>query len=166
MRAFTPVVIGLATLGLAADYALTERWVWVGALLLMGLLWLAEPWHGGRWVATAALLFFTAVAVAGVLLELRTFWLFTSLVAALVAWDLDHFANYLSDAPDVHDKTGLINSHFRRLGFVAGLGWFLGVVALRVRLTFNFVLTLALALLIVIALSGAIRQMRRESEQD
>ncbi len=166
IRAFVAIVIGSATLGLAAGYAVTGRWIWVMAILLVGLVWLTEPWHGGRWVATLAVLFFTAVAAVGILLGQTEFWLLTSLVAVLVAWDLDHFGNHLSDVSDVRGETDLIISHSRRLGFIAGLGWLLGVVALSVRIRLHFVLTLALALLIVIALSGTIRQMRREGGQE
>jgi hypothetical protein len=39
-------------------------------------------------------------------------------------------------------------------------------VALNVQVRLNFLLTLALAALIVIALSGAIRQMRRENAKN
>lgn len=166
MRALIAVVIGLATVGLAAGYVATERWSWVAIILLMGLLWLAEPLHGARWVATIGLLFFSTVAVVGVFLDLPTVWLLTSLVAVLVAWDLGHFAHYLDDVPEVRKEPELTVNHFRRLGIVAGLGWILGVVAINIHVTLDFVLTLALALLIVIALSGTVRHVRRESKQD
>lgn len=166
MRAFTAAMIGLAALGLAAGYATSGRWIWMTAILLTGLLWLTEPWHGGRWVATLALLFFPAVAGAGVLLGYSAFWLLTSLVILLVAWDLDHFCNYLADAPDIPNETELTARHLRRLGMISVSGWLLGIIALNVQVRLNFLLTLALAALIVIALSGAIRQMRRENAKN
>ncbi len=164
MRTLIAVVIGLATLGLAAGYVATERWTWVAGILVVALLWLAESWHGARWVASSALLLFTGAAVVGVFLDLPTLWLFTSLVAVLVAWDLDRFANHLDDVPEVRDETALTTSHVRRLGVVTGLGWILGLVALNVRFTFDFVVTLALALLVIVALSRAVRQVQREDE--
>jgi hypothetical protein len=166
MRIFVAVCIGMATLGLSAGYGLTGRWAWMTVILLIGLLWLTEPWHGGRWMATLALVLFTATAGVGVLLGLPAFWLLTSLVIALAAWDSDHFANYLADVPDIRNETQLTARHLRRLGFVCIPGWFLGIVALNVQVRLNFVLTLALALLIIIALSGAIRQMRQEGGQE
>jgi hypothetical protein len=156
-------MIGLATLTLAAGYAFSGRWIWMTAILLVGLLWLTEPWHKGRWVATLALLLFPTIAGVGILLGISSFWLLTSVVILLVAWDLDHFWHYLADAPDTRDETELTTRHLRRLGFVAVSGWLLGIVALNVQIRLNFVLTLALAIVIVIALSGAIRQMRRGS---
>jgi hypothetical protein len=166
MRTSIGIAIGLATLGLAAGYIMTERWSWVAGILVIGLLWLAEPWHGARWVPTMALLLFTVAAIVGVFLELPTVWLFTSLVAVLVAWDLGHFANYLDDVQEILNERDLTIKHFRRLGIVAGFGWLLGIVALNVRLTFDFVLTLVLALLGVIVLSSALRQVRHDNEQD
>jgi hypothetical protein len=159
-------MIGLATLGLAVGYATSGRWIWMTAILLVGLLWLTEPWHGGRWVATLALLLFSAVAGVGVLLGFSTFWLLTSMVIVLVAWDLDHFGNYLAEAPEIRNETELTARHLRRLGFVSVSGWFLGIVALNVQVRLNFVLTLALAIVIIFALSGGIRQMRRESTKN
>ena len=164
MRRLTAVTIGLATLLLALDFALTARWGWVVAIAAAGLLWLTESWHGRSWMSTVGLIFFTTVAAAGVILRLPPLWLLSSLVGALVAWDLDHFSHYLSGAADIRDEAELMKSHCRRLAAVTGLGWCLGAVALSVRFTFDFVPALALGLLIVIALSGAIRYMRRAGE--
>jgi hypothetical protein len=164
LRTLIAVVIGLATLGLATGYAVTERWTWVAGISIIALLWLAEPWHGAHWVAALALVLFTGAAVVGVFLGLPTFWLFSSLVAVLVAWDLDRFANHLDDVPDVRDETALTASHIRRLGIATGLGWILGLFALNVRFTFDFVVTLALALLVIVALSRAVRQVQGEDE--
>jgi hypothetical protein len=166
MRISTGVAIGLATIGLATGYVIAERWSWVAGILAIGLLWLAEPWHGARWVPTMALLLFTMAAIVGVFLELPVVLLFSSLVAVLVAWDLGHFANYLDDVQEILDERDLTIKHFRRLGVVAGLGWLLGIVALNVQLTFDFVLTLVLALLGIIVLSRAVRQVRHDNEQD
>ncbi len=164
MRKFLVLDIGCAMVALAAGYALTARWGWVAATGLMGLLWLTEPWHGRNWVSTMGLLFFTGAAVLGVLLRLPTLWLLSSLVAALVAWDLDCFAHYLSDVADIRDEPELIKSHLRRLGITAGLGWFLGALTLGVQLTLDFIWTLVLSLLIIISLGGAMRYVQRESE--
>lgn len=166
MRVFIAAMIGTATLGLAAGYAMSGRWIWMTAILVVGLLWLTVPWHGGRWAAALALLLFAAVAGVGVLLGFSTFWLLTSLVIVLVAWDLDHFADFLADAPDIRNEKELTARHVQRLGVVSISGWLLGIVALNVQVRLNFLLTLALAALIVIALSGAIRQMRRENAKN
>jgi predicted Co/Zn/Cd cation transporter (cation efflux family) len=74
--------------------------------------------------------------------------------------------HYLSQVSDVRDKRALIKGHLWRLGVVAGLGWLLGVVALSVQITFDFIWALALGLLVITSLSGVIRYLRRESEQN
>ena len=93
------------------------------------------------------------------------FWLISALVAALIAWDLDHFANILDDAAAIRDEANLKRRHLLRLGIVSGLGWLLGIVALNVRITFGFSLTLLLGLLLIVSLAGAIRYIRREQEE-
>jgi hypothetical protein len=164
MQRFITALVGLSTLGLALTFASTARWVWVAAIMLVGLLWLTEPWHGGSWVSTLGLVFFIALTAAGAIMKLPHFWLFSTLTAVLVAWDLDQFSHYLGAVDDVRDETQLIKGHGQRLGTVVLLGWSLSLVALRVQLTFHFILTLALGLLVVVSLSRAIRHIRRENE--
>jgi hypothetical protein len=164
MQRFITALIGLSTLGLALSYGSAARWVWVAAIALVGLLWMTVPWHGGRWVATFGMLFFIAASAAGVIMKLPPFWLFSNLIAVLVAWDLDRFFHYLDDVDDVRNEVGLKKGHGQRLGMVVLLAWLLGLVALRVQLTFHFVLTLALGLLAIVSLSRAVRYTRRENE--
>jgi hypothetical protein len=166
MRRLFVLDIGLAMVALGASYALSARWGWVIATGFIGLLWLTGAWQGERWTSTMGLFFFAAAAVVGVVLRLPPLWLLSSLVAALVAWDLNHFMHYLSQVTDIRNERALIKGHLWRLGIAAGLGWLLGVVALSVQLTFDFIWALALGLLVITSLSGVIRYLRRESEQN
>jgi hypothetical protein len=166
MRTFLVIDIGAATLALATSYALQERWTWVAAILVVGLLWMTEPRHGARWIVTAGLIFFIFVAIVGALLGLAAFWLFSSLVALLVAWDVNQLDYDLSAVQDVRGETELKRIHFRRLGTVAILGWVFGVAALNFRVTFDFILTLGLGLAIIVTLSRAIRFMQSEGEEE
>lgn len=166
MRKVTTIAIGCATLGLGIAFESTVHWAWVGTVLLAALFWLTEPWHGQSWAPTAGLLSIAALVVLGVVLGLPNLWLLTSLVWALVAWDLDHFGRYLDEVPDVRNETELVHGHFRHLGGVAGLGWLLGAMALSVKLTFDFIWTLALGTLVVLGLTGMIRYTRQESKED
>jgi hypothetical protein len=160
MRRVLAVAIGLAMLGLGAAFALGLYWGLVVAIVIVGLLWLAE-----RWPPTLGLLFFTAMAVAGVVLGLSALWLLFGLVAALVAWDLSAFARYLDDVADVRNGAELIKSHLKRLGTVAAPGLLLGAVALDVRFDFDFLWALALGLLVVVSLGRAISRIGSESER-
>jgi hypothetical protein len=166
MRKLFVLDVGLAMLALGASYALAGHWIWVMVTGFIGLLWLAGAWRGQRWTSTLGLSFFTVAAAIGIMLRFPSVWLLSSLVAALVAWDLDHFVQDLSQVKDIRDETALIKGHLWRLGIVVGLGWLLGVVALSVQITFDFIWTLALSLLIITSLSGVIRYLRRESEPE
>jgi hypothetical protein len=166
MRTLFILNVGLAMVALGASFALSTGWGWVIATGFIGLLWLTGAWQGQTGTSTMGLFFFAAAAAVGVILRLPTAWLLSSLVAALVAWDLHHFMHYLSQISDVRDKRALIKGHLWRLGIVAGLGWLLGVVALSVQITFDFIWALALGLLVITSLSGVIRYLRRESEQN
>jgi len=162
MRSFIAITTGFATVALAAVYASAGMWVWVSAILLLGALWLLQSWRGQRWMPTLGLLSFTTAALMGAFFNLPSFWLLTGLVAALIAWDLDHFAAVLDDVSVIRNETSLKRHHFRRLGIVSGLGWLLGVAALNVRFTFGFSVTIVLGVGLVAAMSGAIRYIRRE----
>ncbi|MGD9101499.1 MAG: hypothetical protein PVF45_13540 [Anaerolineae bacterium] len=160
MRRVLAVAIGLAMLSLGAVFALGLYWGLVAAIVIVGLLWLAE-----RWPPTLGLLFFTAMAAAGVVLGLSALWLLFGLVAALVAWDLSAFARYLDDVADVRNEAEFLKSHLKRLRTVAAPGWFLGAVALGVRFDFDFIWALALGLLVVVSLGWAISRMGSEGER-
>lgn len=165
MKIAIAIATACASLILAILYAWAEMWVWAAAILLLGVLWLAQSWHGQRWLPTLALLLLILAALMGAFFNLSSFWLLTSLVAALIAWDLDYFSSTLDDAPDIRDEASLKRRHFQRLGIVAGLGWLMGVAALNVRFTFGFSLTLLLGLVLIASLGGAIRHIRREQEE-
>jgi len=162
IRRLCAVSVGLATLCLLAAFVPYGRQGWALAIALLGVAWLAAPWHGLRWVTTLAWASFTALAALGVLLERPSLWLLSGMVAALLAWDLGHFGDCLDDAAEVRNRAELERAHLARLGATAGLGWLLGVLALSVRLHLNFTGALALALLLVSSLGLALRRMGQE----
>lgn len=164
MQKILAAAIGLATLPLAATYGWHAEWAWVAFIVLVGLLWLTEARHGQRWLATVGLLCFATLAAVGIISTFSAFWLLTSLVAALCAWDLSHFTHKLNDITDIRKQEQYIRAHLQRLGIVAALGWLLGLVALNLQLTVGFISALALAFLVIISLSGIIRYLQRESD--
>ncbi len=162
MRRLLVISIGLATLCLLAAFVPYGRQEWALAIVLVSSLWLTAPLHGLHQVSTLALSSFVALAVVGVLLELPTLWLLCGVVAALLAWDLNYFCDYLDDVAKVRNSAELARAHLKRLGITAGLGWLLGALALAVRLRFNFAGTLVLGLLLVLSLGLALRRMKQE----
>ncbi|MCP4518841.1 MAG: hypothetical protein GY824_26895, partial [Delftia sp.] len=113
MRRLLAVSIGLATLCLLAAFVPFGRQGWTLAIIPVGLLWLTVPLRGVRWVSMLAWAFFAAL---GVLLGRPALWLFSGVVAALVAWDLSYFGAYLDYLADAHDSTELVRGHLERLG--------------------------------------------------
>jgi len=162
VRRLCAVSAGLAMLCLLAAFVPYGRQGWTLAIVLLGLAWLSTPWHGLRWVPTLAWVSCAALAALGVLLERPPLWLLGSVVAALLAWDLGHFGDYMDDVAEVRNRAELERAHLARLGAVAGLGWMLGALSLGVRLYLDFTGALALALLLVLSLGLALRRMGQE----
>ena len=164
MKITTLISIGFATLLLALGYALNAAWLEVFLLLLIGCLWLAGYGRGWTWPASLSFSLFTGLAAWGVYQGLATGWLLGGLVAALVAWDLDHFAQRLRQAGHVAGEAELKQAHLRRLLIVAGLGLLLGGLALSFQIELNFGWALLLGLLVILGLSWVISRSQREND--
>ena len=154
----------LATAALAHPYAL--RGYWTGTLIIVdtGILWLVGRYRRWRWMPSLALALFLGAAVIGMLWMPRSIWMMLGIVAAVSAWDLDHFAQRVRAAGRVEGARDLETRHLQRLLLVDSLGLGLGAVALRLRVTLDFPTALLLAFVAVLGLSWAVRSMRRESD--
>jgi hypothetical protein len=173
--------IGLATGALALGYAANGEWLGGALMILIGaLLWIAQRRRWSRSASlhlahdsqrapnlingTAGLIVFTASAALGLLRGASTFAMLVGTLAALAAWDLDHFERRLRTAQRVEAQGALIRAHLRRLSIVAGLGLTLGGIALSVQVEITFGWALLLGLLAFLALSGVIAFGQRERE--
>ena len=164
---------GLSVFTLALGLALSGLWVGMVAVLAVGALWLLDhlrapshqrpPGHPGAvpWASSAALVMLAAAAAVAVLVAVGGGWPALGLVAALVAWDLDQFAQRMRAAGRVDDAPGLERRHIRRLLVVAAIGGVLGAIALGLRVRLSFGLALLLAALAMLGLGIAIGFMRR-----
>ena len=83
------------------------------------------------------------------------------LVAALVAWDLDQFAQRMRVAGRVDGAPELERRHIRRLLIVAAIGGVLGAIGLGLRVRLSFGLALLLAALAMLGLSITVGFLRR-----
>jgi hypothetical protein len=162
------VCIGLAALALALGYGLGGLAPVVPALVLVGGLWLLAAWQRWTWAATPGLVLCTAAAGFGVWWGLAADWMLVGLVAALCAWDLDHFRWRLGQVTwsgEAAERRRMLEwHHLQRLGLVAGLGLLLASISLRLRLRLTFLPAVLLGLLIVWGLSQAVVVLRRESD--
>ena len=152
---------GLSVFVLALAFALSGLWAGVAAVLAGGALWLLGHLRALRWTSSVALIVLAAAAAAEVLLAEGGGWSLLGLVAALVAWDLEQFAQRMRAAGRVDDATGLERRHIQRLLAVAAIGGLLGAIGLglQVRLTFEW--ALVLAALVMLGLGPIVGYMRR-----
>jgi hypothetical protein len=156
---------GLSVFVLALAFALSELWVGVAAVLAGGALWLlghlrlqSRP---GALASTAALVVLVAAAGVQVLLAVGSAWPVFGLAAALVAWDLDQFAQLIQSAGRVDGAAELERRHIRRLLIVAAIGGVLGAIGMGIRVRLSFELALVLAALAMLGLSIAVGFLRR-----
>jgi hypothetical protein len=159
-----PITIGLATLALVSGYAAGGEWTWMLILLTMGILWwygLGRNWDG---LASVVLIGFVVAAAMGLWHGLPAGWMLVGMVAALSAWDLDHFARRLKSVERVETRPALEWRHLRRLVSVDSLSLLLAGMALVTRYKFSFGVALSLGLVAVVGLSQVMGYLRRESD--
>ncbi len=159
-----PITIGLAAIILAIGYSVGGEWKVSLILLAMGALWWVG--HKRHWnlVGSAALVGFVVGAAVGLWMGLPAGWMLVGVVAALSAWDLDHFAQRLRGVERVEMQPALERLHLRRLVSVDGLGLLLAGTALVVQYKFSFDVALVLGLVAVLGLSQMVSYLRRESD--
>ncbi len=151
--------IALAALLLIVANIAVGRFSWALAALLLGGTWLAlgrgRPVVAG--IGFAGLIILTALGTrASPLL-----WMVTAAVAALVAWDLDHFLAVTERGERVYNRVTLERIHLRRLLAVAVAGVVLAIIAGGVDLRFGLVAALSLGLLSLFALRSVVRNLKR-----
>jgi hypothetical protein len=163
-RRIGPLCVGLAVGSLAMGYGRAGWWDWMLAFGILGGLWLFGYWRGWAWMAPLGLVGFVGLSAIGLWLDLEAGWMVAGLVAALCAWDLQHFALGLQRVGRVEDGRALEQRHLLRLLAVAGLGLVLAVVALTIEIRLTFFQALLLGLLVIWGLSRGIGFLRRESD--
>ena len=164
--------IGVATVALAIGYTLTPWRVWSWLFVAVGALWLFGSRRNWRWIGSFSLVLFVGGAgvglwaglAAGSLVGLRAGWMLLGTVAALSAWDLNHFARRLAYIQHVEDRSELERQHLRRLLLVDGLSVSLASIPLAVSTEFGLSIALLLGLLVIGSLSRVVSFMRRESD--
>lgn len=152
---------GLSVLILAFGFALSGLWVGALAVLAAGLLWLLGQWRGLGWTSSALLVLQTAAAAVATLSAVGDGWSVLGLAAALVAWDLDQFAQRMGAAGRVDDAAGQERLHIRRLMAVVGIGGLLAAIGLVAQVRLSFGVALLLAALMMLCMSLIIGTMRR-----
>jgi len=129
---------------LAAGCAMKGAWVWCALIITLGLVWLYAQrleWSG---IGTFGLVFFVMTAARETFMDMKPGWLLVSVIATLMAWDLDYFLHRLRQAGRVEKQAELELNHLKRILTVAGLGLLFGGAALIVKLKFHLIWILLL----------------------
>jgi len=164
IRRFFWLELLIAAVSLAVGYAISGWWIASGVVIFLGAVWAAVRFRGGSGLEGLLLYLFLFAAAAGFWVGSPGWLMLLTSVAALGAWDLDHFLQRLSEAEDIEFETGLGRDHLKRLFLVQGIGFAAGFLALIARPKIGFWWAVLLVLLAVIGLSRIIAYVRREAE--
>lgn len=154
--------IGLAAGAIALGYGEGEAWRGTAFALGVGLLWLLDTRREEGGMAPVGLVSLVGAAAVGLWLSLQAGWMLFGVVAALSAWDLDHFVRRLWRAEQTEKVRHLEAIHLRRLAIVDGVALLIATVALGIRVTLGFGVALLLGGLAILGLTRAIGLLRRE----
>lgn len=154
----------VATIGLMAGYALLGEWRIVPVFLLVLALWLFAQMRGAGTFGGIFLFFLLLASVVAIFMGVPGWLALLSAVAALGAWDLDHFLRRLNAVERVAFETGLGRAHLLRLALVEGIGLLAGLLALSVSLRLPFWWEVLLVVLAMIGLSRLIEFTRAQVE--
>jgi hypothetical protein len=157
------VSMGVTAAALATGYARGGLWSWAVLWIALG----SAAWFGRRrWARVGSVVFlgWTGAAVAGFLVGLGQGWMLLGGVAALVVWDLDHFARRLHTASRVEQEALLVRAHLQRIALVAGAGLLLGGLALLVQVQLSLGWAVLLGLLVMVGVQQFLVLLRRESD--
>ncbi len=136
----------------------------LGISIALGGLWLVSLQQGWGWTASPELLAFVCLSALGAWLGASAVGTLSAVVAALVAWDLQRFAERLRRAERVEAEAPLVEAHVRRLAIIGGLGLLLGGIALVWHVQLSFWWTLSLSLIALAGLHQGLKVLRRGGE--
>jgi hypothetical protein len=164
----TPVIasIVLAASALALGYGLNSAWAGVILIAATGFLWVLGQRRGWRWIAPCGLVCYVVIAGIGLGMRSWSSWMLIGMVAALSAWDLDHFVRRLRESGQIENAHALERRHFQRLLIVDSVSLLLGAVALGISLEFSFSIGLLLAVLATFGLTRAIGFLQRQDSDE
>ena len=164
MKNLTFTGIILTTALFTGVYAFSRQWPLALTALGLGVLWGVGQWQQRRELDSPLFLAFIALAALGIYRGVSPFWPFLGSIAALAAWDLSRFIDYLGQAEDIETEATLQRSHLQHLQFTIALSLLLGSAAMFFEMNLTFGPAVFLSLFMVVSLSLAVRFIRRGSE--
>jgi hypothetical protein len=156
--------IGLTATALAVGYSLQGYTTAILFFITLGMLWLYGERRMSGWAASVMLVCCVVAAAFGILLGVHPGFLLVGMVAALSAWDLDHFYRRIKSFEQVANEAEMERRHILMLLFVDGLGLLLAGAALVIRTHIAFSVAFLLGLAAAWGLGQLIGFLRRESD--
>jgi hypothetical protein len=161
------VYAGLFTAGVSTAAGFGILGLWIEALLCLAFMALAllgetRSWRGR--VAGGAFAGYAFLASWGLLRTIAPPFGLVTIAAALIAWDLHHFGQRLSQVERVEAESALIKAHLRRLLITVGAGVGLAGMALIIRVDFGVGAIMLLGLILALGLTRAVSYLRQQSD--
>jgi len=150
IRRILIISIIFAAFSVAIGYGMGSLWLVAPVFLIAGGGWVFFEWRGWDWPASIFLLGFVAACVLGMLLLLSPLIMLLGVLAALLAWDLDHMSRRLKG---IHEKCMAecqARQHLLRLMLVNGCGLVLATAALLIRTPTSFIGAIILSVMVIL----------------
>lgn len=161
IRRILIISIVFAAFSVAIGYGMGSLWLVVPVFLIAGGGWVFFEWRGWDWPASIFLVGFVAASVFGMLLLLSPLIMLLGVLAALLAWDLDHMSRRLKGVHEECMAECLAKQHLLRLMLVNGCGLVLAIASLLIRTQVSFVGAIFMALLVILGVGFTVGYLRR-----
>ena len=149
----------VAVASLAAAYLLTDQWLILPALAVLGIGWIllrrSSLVGASSWLLAGA----TGLAAIAAVMDLPMILIVVGLVAELAAWDLEEFETTLQGSARVVDRTRFMHLHMKWLLLALGSGMLLALLASSASVNLPFAAAAALAVILVVSLTRAAEQL-------
>jgi hypothetical protein len=173
---FFYISLGIAVAAWGVGYGLLQLWLWMIVPVIVGLVWLFgwfrdratlrnhSSGRNIRSVASLGLVLFVFGNSLGVLYGSPAVLNLVSLLAALIAWDLDYFSQRLGKDQTSPANRELEQNHLLRLLMVCVATLLIGGLALLIHFKLGLGLAILFALLAAVGLNRMIHHLRKETD--
>ena len=153
--------IVFAAFSVAIGYGMGSLWLVAPVFLIAGGGWVYFEWRGWDWSSSIFLLGFVAACIFGMMLLLSPLIMLLGVLAALIAWDLDHMIRRLKGVHEECMAECMAKQHLMRLALVNGCGLVLALAALLIRTQISLMGAIALAVMVILGIGITVGYLRR-----
>ncbi len=161
IRRILIISIVFAAFSVAIGYGMGSLWLIAPVFLIVGGGWVYFEWRGWDWPASIFLIGFVAACVFGMLLVLSPLIMLLGVLAALLAWDLDHISRRLKGVHEEYMAESMAKEHLLRLILVNGCGLVLASASLLIQTQISFMGAIVLSVLVILGVGFTVGYLRR-----